>query len=132
MRATGSRHAIDRIKLRCRGRLAALAIAAVPVTALVGCAAAADTDAGFSDPGYFDPEYSDPGYFDPEYSDPGYFDPEYSDPEYSDPEYSDPEYSDPGYSDFGGMDVCAFPGDPICEETPIKVPPPNLGPAGGW
>ena len=38
---------------------------------------------------------------------------------------------DPGdYTDDsgGGTDPCAFPGDPLCPDTPITVPPPNLDP----
>jgi hypothetical protein len=117
----GSQRVTNSTSFRGRGRLAALAIAVVPVTALVGCAAAADSDPGYSDPGYSDPGYSDPGYSDPGYSDPGYSDPGYSDPGYSDP--------GPGPSD---TDPCAFAGDPLCPTTPIQVPPPDLGPPGGW
>ena len=91
------KRAIDSIGFRRRGRLAALAIAFAPVTALVGCAAAADAESGSSDAGYSDPGYSDPGYTDPGYTDP-----------------------------------CAFAGNPLCPDTPIHVPPPNLGPPGGW
>ena len=39
---------------------------------------------------------------------------------------------DPGsdYTDDPGSDTnpCAFPGDPLCPDTPITVPPPNLNP----
>src|SRR3954452_24522322 len=90
-----SHSATASVRLRCRGRLAGHAMIVVSVTALVGCAAAADSDPGASDPGYSDPGDSDPGDADPGYSDPGYSDPGYSDPGSPDPGYSDPGFSDP-------------------------------------
>src|SRR4051794_9903326 len=101
----GSQRSSDSIRFRSRVRLAALAIAVVPLAALVGCGAAAGSDPGYSDPGYSDPGYSDPGY--------------------SDPGYSDPGYSDPGYSDPGDTNPCAFAGDPLCPDTPLTVPAPD-------
>ncbi|GAA2216419.1 hypothetical protein GCM10009850_118880 [Nonomuraea monospora] len=47
-------------------------------------------------------------------------------PEYPEPEYTEPEYTEPGQEQ--ETDPCAFPGDPLCPDTPIKVPPPNLDP----
>lgn len=48
------------------------------------------------------------------------------DPGYTyDPAYPDePDYTDPGST----TNPCAFPGDPLCPDTPITVPPPQLDP----
>jgi hypothetical protein len=35
------------------------------------------------------------------------------------------DYTDEPDSD---TNPCAFPGDPLCPDTPVKVPPPNLNP----
>src|SRR3954454_8031898 len=87
--------ASDSVRFCSRGRLVGLAITVVSVTALVGCAAAAETPK---------PETSSPAIPDFESGDPGY----------TDPGYSDPGYSDPGNTDPGNTNPCAFPGDPLC------------------
>jgi|SRR3954447_15444901 hypothetical protein len=118
----------DSVRLCSRGRLVGLAIAVVSVTALVGCAAAAETPKPeTSSPAIPDSEDGDPGYSDPGYSDPGY-----SDPGNSDPGNTDPGNTDPGNTDPGNTNPCAFPGDPLCPDTPVQVPAPDLGPPGGW
>src|SRR3954453_8558883 len=98
----------DSVRLCSRGRLVGLAIAVVSVTALVGCAAAAETPK---------PETSSPAIPDSEDGDPG---------------YSNPGTTDPGKPDPGNTNPCAFPGDPLCPDTPVQVPAPDLGPPGGW
>jgi hypothetical protein len=62
--------------------------------------------------------------------DPGYpYDPGYP----ADPGYPDPGYPDePGdsYTDEPDSDTnpCAFPGDALCPDTPITIPPPRIDP----
>src|SRR3954453_16140666 len=103
----------DSVRLCSRGRLVGLAIAVVSVTALVGCAAAAETPK---------PETSSPAIPDSEDGDPGY----------SDPGNTDPGNTDPGNSDPGNTNPCAFPGDTLGPDTAVQVPAPDLGPPGGW
>jgi hypothetical protein len=87
------------------------------MTSVAACGASGDdVPSSPADPGVGYTE-EDAGY--PE-EDPGY---------YTDPGY--PE-EDPGYTDPGETNPCAFAGDPLCPDTPIQVPPPNLGPDGGW
>src|SRR3954452_21929915 len=79
----------DSVRFCSRGRLVGLAITVVSVTALVGCAAAAETPK---------PETSFPAIPDFENGDPG---------------YTDPGNTDPGNTDPGNTNPCAFPGDPL-------------------
>jgi hypothetical protein len=115
-------------RVRTRAGWAGLGIIVVAMTGLNGCAAGAETHVPETNsPAFPDSENADPGYLDPDYSEPDYSEPDYSEPDYSEPDYSEPDYSDPGPTN-----PCAFPGDPLCPHTPITVPPPDLGPAGGW
>jgi len=60
----------------------------------------------------------DPDLVDPDQVDPDLVDPDQVDPDQVDP--VDPVAPDPVTS-------CAFPGDYLCDDTPIKIPPPDLG-----
>src|SRR5687767_1352552 len=58
----------------------------------------------------------------PDYSTPDYPTPDYSTPDYPTPDYSTPDY--PGTWGSGSdTNPCAFPGDQLCPDTPLKIPP---------
>ena len=72
-----------------------------------------DDFSGYGDGGYTDEPYGYPGEPSPYPDEPG--------------DYT----GEPGeYGDDQGSrtNPCAFAGDPLCPDTPIKVPPPNLNP----
>jgi hypothetical protein len=59
--------------------------------------------------------------------------PDYGSDESAEPEYGSGESVEPGYGsdesaipDQPSTNPCAFPGDPLCPDTPVKVPPPDI------
>ena len=60
--------------------------------------------------------------------------PDYGSDESAESEYGSEESAEPGYGSEESTvpdqqpstDPCAFPGDPLCPDTPVKVPPPDI------
>jgi hypothetical protein len=96
---------IDRARLAepCRAAVARMAAGLLVALLALPLTACRDSDSRLEPP----PE---PGVYHPH--DPGGFSPD-------DP-YVYPD--DPG----SGTNHCAFPGDQLCPDTPVRVPPPNL------
>jgi hypothetical protein len=96
----------------------ATTIAAGIVASLVLVTACGSDDTGYDDTGYDDTGYDDTGYDDTGYDDTGYDDTGYDDTGYDD------TGEDTGDSSEEPTKPCAFPGDPLCPDTPITVPGP--------
>jgi hypothetical protein len=113
-------------------KVAAILLAGLAMLLLTGCRVSQMTADAIPSPGpssYYSP-LADPSSYADEY---GHYANDYGtygeDGGYPDnPSRYPADPSDDHTAQSGDTNPCAFPGDPLCPDTPITVPPPNLNP----